>query len=111
MTNPSLSLAPDLTGRKARCVCGRVRPSSTTLQRFVYQGPGSRSATEVCVCGYHSLAHHDDIRRGAVSPTLRNCTMFRPRGDVGYDFYWCGCKEDQETTCRNSEHVLGGLLP
>lgn len=110
MSNPSPSPAPDLTGRKAQCVCGRVRPSSTTLARFVYQGPGSRSATEVCVCGYDSVAHHEDIRLGAVSPTLRNCTMFCPRGDLGYDSYWCGCEEYQQATYRNSEHILGRRL-
>jgi len=109
MGNSSPGLTPDLTGRKALCVCGRVRPSSTTLRRFVYQGAGSRSATEVCVCGYHSLAHHDDIRRGAVSPTLRNCTMFSPRGDLGYDSYWCGCEEDQEAAASDEKAQIRRL--
>ena len=82
---------PDLTGRKARCGCGRTTPSSTDLLHFEYRGPGSRSAEDVCVCGYHQLAHHEDIRNGAVSPTLRHCPGFRPRGDLGFDSYWCEC--------------------
>jgi hypothetical protein len=46
------------------------------------------------MCGYHALAHHEDIRNGAVSPTLRQCPGFRKRGDVGHDLYWCGCGAD-----------------
>lgn len=84
---------PDLKGRKARCVCGRTAGSSEELRNFEYRGPGSRSANEVCVCGYHELAHHEDIRLGAVSPTLRNCPAFTPRGPNEYDAYWCGCEQ------------------
>ena len=83
--------APDLSGRMARCRCGRTEPSSFDLRRFEYQGPGSRAAEEVCVCGYHRLAHHDDIKHGAVSPTLRDCGGFQVRGDLGIDSFWCGC--------------------
>ena len=85
----------DLTGRQAYCCCGHERPSSAHLPRFEYCGPGSRSAEEVCVCGYHRLAHHAEIREGAVSPTLRNCPGFRARGDLGFDSYWCGCRADE----------------
>jgi hypothetical protein len=94
MTGAEISRMPDLTDRTARCHCGRTKPSSTVLERFEYQGPGSRSASDVCVCGYHKLAHHNDIQSGAVSPTLRNCPGFRPRGDLGYDVFWCGCDGD-----------------
>ena len=86
------SPAPDLTGRKARCQCGRLTPSSTHLAKFEYRGPGSRSATEVCVCGFHWMAHQEDIRNGAEAPGLRDCPLFRPRGDIGVDVYWCGCQ-------------------
>lgn len=84
-----------LAGRVAHCRCGRTAPSSLDLRGFEYQGPGSRSALEVCVCGYHVLAHHEEIRSGAVSPSLKTCPGFRPRGDPGYDLYWCGCEEPE----------------
>ena len=82
---------PNLSGRSARCVCGRMAPSNTGLPGFEYRGPGSRMATDVCVCGYHRLAHHDEIRQAAVSPTLRNCPGFRPQGALEYDGFACGC--------------------
>lgn len=85
------SPAPKLRGRMARCVCGRTAPSDTGLSDFEYRGPGSRWAVDVCICGYHRLAHHDDIRGGAVSPTLRNCPGFHARGEAPHDAYWCGC--------------------
>src|SRR5438067_8715960 len=81
----------DLSRRKARCVCGRTKPSSADLPNFEFRGPGSRMATQVCVCGYHQLAHHADIRETAVSPTLKNCPGFRPHGEMEYDAFWCGC--------------------
>ena len=86
--------APDLSGRKAQCVCGRTTPSSIGLASFEYRGPASRWATDVCVCGYHRLAHHEDVRKAAVSPTLRNCPGFRARGQAPFDAYWCGCEQN-----------------
>src|SRR5579871_1240422 len=91
MSSAERTQIPDLSARKARCRCGRITSSSTDLPGFEYRGPGSRLATEVCVCGYHRLAHHDDIRQAAVSPTLRNCPGFRPHGEMDYDAYSCGC--------------------
>lgn len=94
MGGAETSRTAELAGRRARCRCGRTTLSSAVLEHFEYQGPGSRAATEVCICGYHKLAHHEDIQNGAVSPTLRNCPGFQPRGDPGYDLYWCGCDTD-----------------
>ena len=88
----------DLRGRTARCACGRTAPSCPDLPNFEYRGPGSWSATEVCVCGYHWLAHQKDIRRGAGPAALRKCPFFRPRGDEGFDQYWCGCEEHASQT-------------
>lgn len=85
---------PDLAGRKARCDCGRTTPSSTSLSRFEYRGLGSGSADDVCICGYHQLAHRADIQNAVAA--LRDCPGFRPRGDLGDDGYWCGCSASPE---------------
>ena len=37
---------PDLTGRQARCGCGRLVSSSVDLAFFEYLGPGSGSAVK-----------------------------------------------------------------
>jgi hypothetical protein len=90
--SPPSTTQLDLSGRMARCACDRTVPSRPDLPNFEYRGPGSWSATEVCVCGYHWMAHQKDIRRGAGPSALRNCPFFRPRGDLGFDGYWCGCE-------------------
>lgn len=81
---------PVLRGRTARCGCGVERPSSFDLAFFEFCGPGSPSATNVCKnCGYTQTAHESDNharRRGKV------CQSFTPRGDIGYDIYYCGCR-------------------
>jgi hypothetical protein len=83
---------PDLDGRTARCKCGKTRPSSRGLPFFEYRGPGSKSATESCICGYHRIAHE----RVAASPekyrhvNLSKCGgTFTPRGDMP-DLFYCG---------------------
>jgi len=96
---------PDLAGRKARCVCGRLTPSSNGLPDFEYRGPGSRWAVDVCLCGYHRLAHHDDIRSCAVSPTLRNCPGFHPRGEASHDAFWCGCEQGDHAVLQSSRQL------
>jgi len=73
------------------------------LRNFEYRGPGSRWALDICVCGYHRVAHHDEIRTGAVSPTLRNCPGFHPRGESAYDGYWCGCEQGDERLLQLEE--------
>ena len=57
---------PDLTGRKARCSCGKIANSDasdvgwTYLPFFEYRGPGSADAARVCkTCRYHDVAHVD----------------------------------------------------
>jgi hypothetical protein len=76
---------PDLTGRIARCYCGKEKPSSFGLPFFQYCGPESRSATETCVCGYAKIAHSKPRYPGA-----NWCDNFTPRGDRPDEFY-CGC--------------------
>jgi len=76
---------PDLTERIARCYCGKEKPSNWNLPFFEYCGPGSRSATETCVCGYAKAAHSKPRFKGAGW-----CENFTPRGDRPDTFY-CGC--------------------
>lgn len=74
-----VSSKPDLTGRTATC-CGNTRQSSYDLPFFEYRGPGSRSAVEICVCGYYEIAHNKP---------LDDCPGFVPRGEM-QDLYYCG---------------------
>src|SRR5215467_7499998 len=74
--------APDLTGRRARCTCGKSVPSKLTLAFFEYRGVGSKSADESCVCGFYRVAHEEG--------KVPECAGFVARGDVGYDSYYCG---------------------
>lgn len=87
---------PDLTGRIAKCTCGRTRPSSEKLAFFEYRGPGSPVATETCKCGYHKKAHDPEYMKQNV-PSNREtvieqgkCKGFEPRGPMEYDSFYCG---------------------
>ena len=75
---------PDLTGRQARCGCGRIEPSDPDhLAFFEYTGPGSREATDTCECGYAKVAHDEDritCKRGG----------FTARGPREFDRFYCG---------------------
>jgi len=82
----------DLTNREARCHCGITRPSypPERLAFFEYRGEGSRSASICKVCGCVLEAHTLDAKW----PELRKCTednTYQPRGDIGYDSFYCGC--------------------
>lgn len=82
---------PDLTGRMAHCAygCGNEKPSSTSLPFFEYLGPESSQAREVCKCGYRRIAHGKaDVARRRQGI----CNNFQPKGDVGHDRYYCGCR-------------------
>jgi hypothetical protein len=87
---------PDLTGRTARCGCGKERPSSDRdhLAFFEYRGEGSSSAAN-CECGYSPVAHDPETphlrERGTVIDQGK-CSGYRPRGDIGTDSYYCGCR-------------------
>jgi hypothetical protein len=75
--------ALDLTGRKARCICGKaVKPSSPALPFFEFRGPGSGHATATCKCGYAATAHRPDS----------SCTRqtFVPTGPHEFDSFYCG---------------------
>lgn len=86
----------DLSGRRARCTCSTPPvPSSYDLAFFEYRGPGSRTATEICVCGYHRVAHEQEPSpNGAIRNVVRDgyCPSFRPRGSHQFDSYYDGCR-------------------
>lgn len=82
---------PDLTGRTARCMCGKTEPSDKDrLAFFEYRGEGSRSAAVTCKrCGYHEVAHtKPDL--GAKHPAQGH--EFEARGAFDFDHYYCGCR-------------------
>ena len=85
--------APDLTARQARCSCGATANSSMGLAFFEYLGDGSRDATELCRnCGSGYVTHLElNTSTGRPGHKFGVCE-FTPKGDVGYDRYYCGCR-------------------
>ena len=80
----------DITGRTARCTCGKTQPSSRDLAFFQYRGEGSRTAEHSCKnCGYDDTAHTDEVRARHHASNV--CLTFERRGDFGFDSYFCGC--------------------
>jgi hypothetical protein len=79
-------VALDLTGRMARCgLCGVEVPASEELAFFEYQGDGSVAATQGCKnCHYWLMAHNKD--------SVVVCGNFEPKGDLGFDKFYCGCR-------------------
>ncbi len=83
---------PDLTGRLAECVYlpkhHTDKPSNRELAFFEWRGPGSRSATTMCKCGYGIVAHEG----GQNYRKEFRCKVggFTPVGDLP-DKYYCGC--------------------
>lgn len=100
---------PDLSGRKARCAyygsqtarrgsygggnecnygqsnaprCTCEQPSAASLPFFEYCGPSSTEATK-CKCGYFESAHKPNSHC--------KCKQFAPKGDQGFDRFYCGC--------------------
>lgn len=86
-------LGPDLTGRQAQCQCGNTATSSKGLAFFEYLGEGSREATDKCRnCGYGFVCHLEiNTSTGRAGHKFQVCD-FVPKGDVGYDRYYCGCR-------------------
>lgn len=82
---------PDLTGRLARCGCGKTMPSDyEALAFFEYRGPGSRFGRRVCkTCRYADVAHE---KKKAEKPGHLKlvCDKFAPIGEHQFDAYYCG---------------------
>lgn len=83
--------APDLTGRTARCSCGKTNPSDTAapgyreLPFFEFRGEGS-SAAALCACGYAEVAH--GCQRDQEQKFT--CGNYAPRGGQEFDGFYCG---------------------
>lgn len=89
---------PDLTGRIARCYCGKETPSDFDLPFFEYNGEGSDRAVNQCKCGYYKVVHQYNGHYapdkygnpGKINPNWK-CTGFESKGD-SQDTYYCGCR-------------------
>lgn len=77
-------------GRLAKCAhCNTMVPSSKDLAFFVDHSAGTEPAELKCKhCGYHKKAHTKEIQ----SKNRHICANFEPRGDRGFDSYYCGCR-------------------
>lgn len=82
---------PDLTGRRARCYCGREEASTpdNTLAFFEYTGPGSAESVELCgTCGYHAVAH-GETNKVTGRPGITD-HEFVGKGPAEFDRFYCG---------------------
>lgn len=79
----------DLTGRTAKCSCGRATQSSADLPFFEYKGAGSSAALDTCKrCAYFSVAHTFEVMEKNSS---LKCKEFEAHGAFEFDGYYCGC--------------------
>jgi hypothetical protein len=86
---------PDLTGRVARCAygCGSESPSDLKLAFFEYCGEGSDSSLKCGNCNYALIAHTQESSRTRFNVIEQGkCDGYTPRGDRGFDRFYCGCK-------------------
>lgn len=85
-----MEITPTLEGRIAVCPsCKTETASSSKLSFFVYRGPESEEALEICVCGFHADAHQP------VNPSTGRSGIsshdFKAVGDR-VDTFYCGCQ-------------------
>lgn len=80
---------PNLEGRKARCICGRIETSSIDLAFFEFRGPGSRAGNATCKnCRYHDVAHTPEKR----AKNKYICDNFESIESFEFDSFYCGCR-------------------
>lgn len=85
--------APDVTGREARCSCGKIVPSDPArLAFFEFRGDGSRQARESCKRCRYSVVAHDRKKATGEAHLSYVCDEFEPMGAWDYDAYYCGCR-------------------
>jgi len=75
--------------RNARCICGKIAPSTDNLAFFKDRGPGSDYSRYICEkCGYNMSAHRRNLDKNSLI-----CTSFTPlESGHDYDSYYCGCR-------------------
>lgn len=70
-------------GHRHAKTCPCEQPSSKDLPFFEFCGDGSRRSEQCAHCGCyesaHSMSHH------------KCANGYTPRGDRGYDLFYCGC--------------------
>lgn len=87
--------APNLTGRQARCYCGKTVQSVAdgTLAFFEFKGEGSREAMERCghdKCFFFKGVHGEiNSFTGRAGITDHE---FVPHGAFEFDSFYCGCR-------------------
>lgn len=82
-----------LTGRVARCSCGREEPSDADLFALEFQGAGGESERHCAECGYYEVAHGEVVYGGVLRPhPIAGTHEFRPRAPLSFDTYYCGCR-------------------
>lgn len=94
---------PDLSGRQARCHCGKIVPSTgegsgwTTLPFFEYRGPDP-NADDCRHCFYKKIAHDrfdgklNDVVSAGRWPKGVEPHVFEARTEgYEYDKFYCGC--------------------
>ena len=86
-----------MTGRLARCSCGKTEPSFPALAFFEDRSADSRQANDTCQCGFFKIAHTKEGMANNVPSNRRTvieqgkCIGFRPHGAWEFDGYYCGC--------------------
>lgn len=84
---------PDVTGRMARCSCGKLVPSDPSRLAF-FQSAEIRARQTCKVCRYAAIAHAEETRQ---RPHNRNTKLgdghafVRSDADE-FDSYYCGCR-------------------
>lgn len=83
----------DLSGRQARCFCGKTEDSRHGLAFIEFRGELSRRAREQCRnCKNHYVTHLElNTTTGRLGHMFGVCD-FEPHGSFEFDEYYCGCK-------------------
>lgn len=85
----------NLENRIAKCgivSCEKTEPSSRELAFFEYQGAGSYAERKCVNCGTYDVTHME-INPSTERPGHKfGVCEFTPKGDTGYDQFYCGCR-------------------
>lgn len=86
----------DLTGRVARCACGKERPSAEVVGYFLeYDGEGSDWAERLCDFRVTGCGMYDTVHQPINPHTGREGITdheFVKRGPAEKDRFYCGCR-------------------
>jgi hypothetical protein len=71
------------------CEESPIMESSKSLAFYEFRGEGSKDAINLCICGYHRVAHVPDLTHSCTK-NCGHCNNFQPHGPYEYDRYYCG---------------------